>query len=281
MSEATATAEPTEVVISDGSHLAEGSGVRQRLNNALKKGVEAIIALPAAMKTTANLFKTVAESRAIARSLILLDDEQPDWTGGSQTYKQEVNLREADAFKSYSDSEKRSVDSNVRSHMRRGILDSVILAYVRAHNVNIKDLADDSPTVKALMRAQYARTTTQPNPIACPDKWQDTAPTPDTPGNGAKTEDTPTAKVNAAAIALTSMGGVGAVSHLHDMASKLGAAQTAPNAEINGGRKLAGDAWLDLSNYCEAVSRILSDANLTGDKFEAALAVVSKYSYKG
>jgi len=281
MSEATTTSEPTEVVISDGSHLAEGSGIRQRLNNAMRKTVEAITALPEYMTKTADLFKQVAEGRAIARSLILLDDEQPDWTGGSQTYKQEVNARESEAFAAYSDSQKRSFDSNVRSHMRRGILDKVILDYVRAHNVNVAELKDDNPKIKALMRAQYARTESQPNPIACPQHWLDT-PAPGSNGQSdAVTVETPAKLVAAASKALVEMSGVGAVSSIHEMASKLGAEQIAPNAEIVGGKANAAAEWLKIANHAEAVSRVLGDANLTGEKLDAALAVVEKYAYQG
>lgn len=266
----TATANPPEVVISDGSHLAEGAGTKVR--NAVKRSVAWIVQAPALMVSMAEVYVGVATERALARTLILMDDNEPDWAGQSQTYKLTVNAGEKEAFEAFSDDQKKTFDTNVRSHMRRTVLEPIIVKY-SADKLGLP-IAEpgDSPKLAAEVRRQYDRAK-----LAIPDRWRDTPPNEAGPGQGAI--ETPASKVNAASVALKEVSAPERIGYLHKMATEAYLPLCEVNAVIPGGRKSAAAATADFKNFLAAAFLIL-DGHISGQELEDARAKLTKHSYQ-
>jgi hypothetical protein len=264
--------EVAEIVITDNSKIADGNGVKARITNAINRSKALIATAPALMTSMAEVFVGVATERAICRTLILIDGE-PDWAGASQTYKNLVNLGEKEAFETFSDDQKKSFDTNVRSHMRRTVLEPFVVKYA-ADKLGIPVAEPgDSPKLAAEVRAQYTRCK-----LAIPDKWRDTPPNPAGPGND--TIETPVSKVLAGAVALKEIPSVvERIGYLHKMASDLYSDVCQPNAVVTGGRKAAANATADLKNLTAAAFLIL-DGSVSGDELATVRAKFEKHLYQ-
>lgn len=265
-----ATAETTEVVISDGSHLAEGAA--PKIKAGLKKTVALIVQAPALMVSMAQVYLGTATERAIMRTFILLADNEPDWAGTSQTYKHTVNQGEKEAFENFSDEQKKTFDTNVRSHMRRTALEPVVVKYA-ADKLGIPVAEPgDSPKLAAEVRAQYDRCK-----LAIPDRWKLDPGNQAGPGNGAI--ETPASKVNAAAIALQDISALERIGYLHKMTTDVLVPLCEPNVVYTGGRKSVANAVADWKNLLAAAFLII-DGQVSGGELEAAREKLTKHAYQ-
>lgn len=268
---ATATPEKTdELVISDGSHLADGAATK--LTNAIKRSVGWIVQAPALMASMAQVYGGVAAERALMRTFILLADNEPDWAGTSQLYKHRVNQGEKDAFDSFSEDQKKTFDTNVRSHMRRTVLEPFIVKY-SADKLGLP-IAEpgDSPKLAAEVRAQYDRCK-----LAIPDRWKLDPGNQAGPGNGAI--ETPASKVNAAAIALQEISALERIGYLHKMTTDVLVPLCEPNVVYTGGRKSVASAVADWKNLLAAAFLII-DGQVSGGELEAAREKLTKHAYQ-
>jgi hypothetical protein len=264
------TPEKAELVISDGSHLAEGAATK--LTNAIKRSVGWIVQAPALMASMAQVYSGVAAERALCRTFILLNDNEPDWAGTSQLYKHRVNQGEKDAFDSFSEDQKKTFDTNVRSHMRRTVLEPFIVKY-SADKLGLP-IAEpgDSPKLAAEVRAQYDRCK-----LAIPDRWKIDPGNQAGPGNGAI--ETPASKVNAAVIALKEISALERVGYIYKMASEVYVELCEPNVVYTGGRKAVAGATADFKNMLAAAFLII-DGHVTGGELEAARKAFEKHLYQ-
>jgi hypothetical protein len=224
------------------------------------------------MAAMAEVYSNVAQERALARTFILVNGE-PDWAGNSQTYKHIVNLGEKEAFETFSDEQKKTFDTNVRSHMRRTVLEPVIVKYAADKLGLPVTEPGDSPKLAAEVRAQYDRCK-----LAIPDRWKVDPGNQAGPGQGAV--ETPVSKVLAGGLALKEIpSAIERIGYLHKMATETFVPLCEPNAVVTGGRKNAASATADLANFCLNAFKIL-DGQLTGDELTAAHDKLAKYAYQ-
>jgi hypothetical protein len=268
------------VVIDDDSKVADGA--LTRLKNAAKGLVEAIAeAIPLDQKMS-EIYKRGALKKATARSLVLLSDGMPDWTGASATYRSLVGSLESDALAKASAARKSTIENNFRSAMRRGILDGVIVEYVRENTQGLdkveKGKEKDSPAFRKAMRAQYQRAhdLKMANPIVCPDHWQDTSK--DDTSVDAKSEDTAASALSKAVVAVAEMSVVETLDSLHRLFDATLTPTVQPNAKIPGGRDAAAAVLRRIVTQGTAALMIL-EGKTSGTALDEARGTFEKYRY--